>query len=61
MIQIVLFVNGEHKDKMMREVVPRIGDTIVIDCGEMVKVIEVSHQWDDSTFVQVNCEEVKLE
>lgn len=61
MIQIVLFVNGEHKDKMMREVVPRIGDTIVIDCGEMVRVVEVNHQWDDPTFVQVSCEEVKLE
>jgi preprotein translocase subunit YajC len=62
MIQIILFVEGKHKDKMMREVVPSVGDTIVIDCGEMVKVTEVNHQWDDPTFVQINSEktEVKL-
>lgn len=61
MVLVVLFVNGEVKDKMNREVVPRVGDTIVIDCGEMVRVTEINHQWDDPTFVQVSCEEVKLE
>lgn len=60
MVQVILFVDGELKDTTDREVVPRLGDTIVIDCGEMVKVAEVSHQWDDPTFVQVNCEEVKI-
>ena len=59
MIQVVLFVDGENKDKMMRKVAPSVDDTIVIDCGEMVKVTEVSHQWDDPSFVQVNAVEVK--
>ena len=59
MVQVILFVGDEVRDKMMREVVPRIGETIVIDCGEMVKVIEVNHQWDDPDFVQLKCEEVK--
>jgi hypothetical protein len=61
MITVVLFVDGEKKDKMIRAVVPRVGDTIVIDCGEMVRVVEVSHQWDDPSFVQVNAEEVPQE
>lgn len=59
MVLVVLFVNGEVKDKMIREVAPGLGDTIVIDCGEMVKVTEVSHQWDDPTFVQVNAREAE--
>lgn len=60
MISVVLFVNGKHKDTMDRHVAPSKGDTIVIDCGEMVKITEVSHQWDDPTFVQVNAVEVEI-
>ena len=54
MVEVSLFVNGEHRDRMEREIVPRKDETIVIDCGEMVKVVEVSYQWDDPSFVQVN-------
>ena len=54
MIEISLFVNREGRGRVKREVVPRIGETIIIGCGEMVRVIEVSHDWDDPLFVQVN-------
>lgn len=60
MVKVVLFVGQTHVDTMDREVVPRVGDSIVLDCGDMVRVIEVSHQWDDPTFVQVNCKELKI-
>lgn len=62
MIQIILFVKGEYKDRMMRKIVPRIGESIVIDCGEMVRVVEVSHQWNvnDTNFVQVDTTEIEL-
>ena len=61
MIAVSLFVNGKFQSRMKRMVVPSIGETIVIDCGEMVKVIEVGHQWDDPNSVQINCfeEEIK--
>ena len=54
MIQISLFVNKEHRARNMREVVPRVGETIIIDCGEMVRVIDVIHQWADPGTIQVN-------
>ena len=54
MIQVSLFVNKEHRDRVLREVVPRVGETIILDCGEMVRVIDVSHQWDDPDCIQVN-------
>lgn len=55
LIEVSLFVNGEHKDRMLRKVAPSLGDTIVIDCGIMVKVMEINHQWDDPDFMQINC------
>ena len=55
MIEVSLFVNGKHIDRMLRKVVPALWDTIVIDCGEMVKVMEINHQWDDPECVQINC------
>lgn len=58
-IQVSLFVDGEYRDKMKREIAPSKGDEIVIDCGEFVRVIEVSHQWDTPDFVQINCIPVK--
>jgi hypothetical protein len=54
MIEVSLFVNKEHRDRMKREVVPREGETIILDCNEVVRVIEVSHQWDDPDFIQIN-------
>jgi len=54
-IEVSLFVNGEHIDRMFRKVAPSLGDTIVIDCGEMVKVIEINHQWDSPDLIQINC------
>ena len=54
MIEVSLFVDGEARGRMRRLIVPRVGETIVIDCGEMVQVIEVNHQWDDPEFVQIN-------
>ena len=54
MIEVSLFINKEHRDRVKREVVPRVGETIVLDCGEMVRVIDVSHQWDDPGIIQVN-------
>jgi hypothetical protein len=58
--QVVLFVDGAHKCTMKRRAIPRVGETIVIDCGEMVRVMEISHQWDDESFVQVNSTAVKI-
>ena len=60
MIKVVLFVDQDRVASMDREVVPRVGDSIVLDCGDMVRVIEVSHQWNDPTFIQVNCKELKI-
>ena len=54
MIEVSLFVNRESKGRMKREAIPRIGETIIIDCGQMVRVTEVSHQWDDPLFIQIN-------
>ena len=59
MIEVSLFVDGEFIDKMDRRIVPIIGEEIIIDCGESVRVITVSHQWDNPFFVQVNCIEIK--
>lgn len=61
MLTIVLFVDEEHRDTMRRFVVPRVGETIVIDCGEMVNVTEVNHDWDDPNFVQVNSVKFEVE
>lgn len=61
MIIVSLFVEGKCRAHLKRMVIPRIGETIVIDCGEMVKVVEVSHDWDDITRVQINCVEVEIE
>ena len=60
MIEISLFVDGKFTSRMERLVVPSIGDTIVIDCGFMVKVIEISHQWNDPNDVQINCIEIDI-
>jgi len=60
MIEVSLFLTGEFISRMNRCVVPSIGEHIIIDCGEMVKVIEVSHQWDDPNSVQINCIEVEI-
>lgn len=60
MIEVSLFLNGEHISRMNRKLIPSIGDFIIIDCGEMVKVIEVSHQWDDPNTVQINSTEVEI-
>ncbi len=54
MIQVSLFVNKESKGTRMFRVMPREGETIIIDCGEMVRVIDVIHQWDSPDIVQVN-------
>jgi len=43
----------EHIHTMTRAVCPQKGDTIVIDCGEMVEVIHVSHQLDHPDLAQV--------
>lgn len=55
MIEVIMFVNGEHKDSMFRRIAPSKGDYIVIDCGEMVKVISVDHQWNDPNTIGINC------
>lgn len=60
MIEVSLFLNGEHISRMKRRIAPAKGDLIIIDCGEMVKVIEVSHQWDDPNTVQINSTEVEI-
>lgn len=60
MIEISLFVDGKMRDRMKRAVVPRVGETIVIDCGEMVIVTEVNHQWDSPDFVQILAVEVEV-
>ena len=54
LIRVGLFVNKKYVDTRVFQVAPREGETIIIDCGEMVRVIEVSHDWDDPVFVQVN-------
>jgi len=54
MVRVVLFIDGEVRDSMDREIVPRVGETIVLDCGDMVKVFVVNHDWDNPSFVQVN-------
>ncbi len=54
-ITVSLFVDEDHIDKMKRTVIPSVGDTIVIDCGNMVKVIDVNHDWGTPDLVQINC------
>ena len=61
MIQISFFVNKEHKARVMREVVPRLGETIIIDCGEMFRVVDVIHQWDDPGTIQINTVPIEAE
>jgi len=59
MIEVSLFVDGEHNSRFQREVVPRVGESIELDRGYMVKVVEVSHDWSDPSFIQVNTKRVK--
>ena len=56
---VSLFVDEEHIDKMKRNIIPSVGDTIVIDCGNLVKVIEVNHDWGTPDLIQINCISVK--
>ena len=60
MIEISLFVDGEHYDTMKRKVCPRVGETIVLDCGDMVRITEVSHGWDEGDRLQVQSERVEV-
>ena len=54
MIEVCLFIKREPQGRRLFKVAPRVGETIVLDCGEMVRVIDVSHQWDDPDCIQVN-------
>ena len=54
MIEVSLFVNKIHVDRRVLKVAPREGETIILDCGEMVRVIDVTHQWDDPDCIQIN-------
>ena len=49
----------EHIDTMTRETAPGVGDTIILDCGEVVEVIHVTHQWDHPELVQVMARRVE--
>ena len=57
--EISLFIEGEHKDRMKRSIIPAKGDTIVIDCGEAVQVIKVNHDWGSPRMVQLDCVELE--
>lgn len=59
-IEISLFIKGVFKDRMKRSTIPRVGETIVIDCGEMVRVIAVDHPWDSPNLVQIQTIEVEV-
>ena len=59
MVHVIIFVNGEKDTDGDRSIIPRIGETIVLDCGNMVKVVELNHDWGDDGYVQLNCEQVK--
>lgn len=59
--EVVLFIDGKHIDNRDFQVIPRVGDSIVIDCGEEVLVCEVSFQWDDPGVVQLNTATIKHE
>ena len=50
-----LFVTLLQGCERYEAVESKTGETIILDCNEMVKVIEVSYQWDDSDLVQLNC------
>lgn len=52
---VSLFVDEIHIDKMKRSILPSVGDSIVIDCGNLVKVIDVNHDWSTPDLVQINC------
>ena len=54
MIRVGLFVDKKYVDTRVFQVAPREGETIIIDCGEVVKVISVSHQWEDPEYIQIN-------
>jgi len=58
MIEISIFVKGEFRCRMDRSIVPRVGETIIIDCGDSVIVTEVIHQWDSPYFVQIDAKTV---
>ena len=57
--EVTLFVDGTYIDRMKRIIAPSRGDTIVIDCGDLVKVIDVNYQWDTPNAIQINCISVK--
>ena len=61
MIEIVLFTKGEKLADMDVLVVPRIGETIILDCGLVFKVTDVVHQFSDPELIQLGCERVEVE
>ncbi len=58
-ITVSLFVDEEHIDKTKRTVIPSVGDSIVIDCGNLVKVTDINHDWNTPDLIQINCISVK--
>ena len=54
MINVGLFVNRSYIGRMSREVVPRIGETILIDNEEMARVVDITHLWEDPEYVRVD-------
>ena len=53
MFRISLFIGKAFVGKMKREIAPRLGETIIKD-HETLRVINVSHDWDEPDFIQVN-------
>jgi hypothetical protein len=60
MIDVVLFIDGEFDSRTIRRVIPRVGETILIDCGELLEVVEVHHEWSSTEFVQVNTKRIEI-
>ena len=60
MIEISLFIDKEFDYRLKRKVVPRLGETIIVN-HRTLKVVDVIHEWDGdgAEFVQVNTVKVK--
>lgn len=57
--QVSIFEGDVHLVRGEMSVIPRVGESIVLDCGDMLVVCNVNHQW-DSDAVQLACARVDL-
>lgn len=57
-VRVHLFICGTFESARDFTAVPRIGEIIIMDCHEKLKVVSVTYQWDSSELIQVDTERV---